>query len=276
MKTILVPIDFSKESENAIVYAAEMNKSTKANILLFHTYHVPMPASDLPVLIEAEELRRDAESLLESLVKKYSSIYPEMKFFFEVEEGIPEFSIPEQEKEIDCDLMVMATKGKATLESFLIGTNVSKILRKSSRPVIAIPPAAVFHGLRKIVFAANYGESDFENVSRLIDLAKAFDSEVILLHISDGSLDKTFEFAQIEGFKKQVAESEGYDKVSFKLMEDKDVLEGLTKYIEEINADMLAVSMRNRNFIQRIFDNSLSTKIVRHLKIPLVVFHTEI
>jgi len=40
MKTILVPTDFSKIARNAIDYAVEIAKLTKAKLILFHVYHV--------------------------------------------------------------------------------------------------------------------------------------------------------------------------------------------------------------------------------------------
>ncbi len=41
MKKILVPIDFSDTSENAFIYALEMAKSYKAQLILLHTFDLP-------------------------------------------------------------------------------------------------------------------------------------------------------------------------------------------------------------------------------------------
>ena len=42
MKKILVPIDFSETSDNAFVYALEMAKRLKAELVLLHTFELPI------------------------------------------------------------------------------------------------------------------------------------------------------------------------------------------------------------------------------------------
>ena len=60
MKTILVPTDFSKSANNAAEYAANFAIATKAKILLFHVYNVPIIVSDVPVMtISPAELQKE-------------------------------------------------------------------------------------------------------------------------------------------------------------------------------------------------------------------------
>ena len=40
MKTILVPTDFSKNAENALLYAINLAKRMSAKIILLHSFHV--------------------------------------------------------------------------------------------------------------------------------------------------------------------------------------------------------------------------------------------
>jgi hypothetical protein len=42
MKKILLPIDFSETSDNAFVYAIEMAKIFKAELILLHTFDLPI------------------------------------------------------------------------------------------------------------------------------------------------------------------------------------------------------------------------------------------
>ena len=77
-----------------------------------------------------------------------------------------------------------------------------------------------------------YAEGDFQHVEEIIDFARTFDAEVVLLHISSGSYDSTYEFEAIERFKERIAEDSRYDKISFQLLENKNVYEGLNSFIE--------------------------------------------
>jgi len=169
----------------------------------------------------------------------------------------------------------MGTKGASGIGE-LIGTNAARVISDSICPVIAIPENAKMKGLQKIVFAANYGEDDFRNIFDLIDIARLFDSEVILLHVKDEANNNAMEYAELEGFRNHVINESKYPKISLKLLEDEDVYEGLNFYLEEIKADMLAISMRNRSFIQKLFNRSLTKKMVYHSHLPVLAFHTSV
>ncbi|MBK7818144.1 MAG: universal stress protein [Sphingobacteriaceae bacterium] len=48
MKTILVPTDFSRVSNNAIDYAAELAVFSKSKLILFNSYHIPVAVTEVP------------------------------------------------------------------------------------------------------------------------------------------------------------------------------------------------------------------------------------
>ncbi|MBK7854728.1 MAG: universal stress protein [Bacteroidetes bacterium] len=50
MKKILVPVDFSDNSENALEYACELGKKLNAEVFILHSYHVPVPVSEVVIL----------------------------------------------------------------------------------------------------------------------------------------------------------------------------------------------------------------------------------
>lgn len=277
MKKILVPTDFSANSNNALEFAIELNKKFIAEIMLFHSYFIPIPATEIPVAMPSDLLiRKAAGETLNNTRDKYQKLFPSMNFTANLNEGFADIEIIEMEKKIKADLIVLGTHGSNALKKFLIGSNTSTVIEKATCPVIAVPEAARMKGLKKIVFAANYAEDDFKNVFDLIEFAGKFDAEVVLLHVSSGHTDRTFEYNELNGFKDQIISESGYQNVSFKLFEDKDVYEGLNIYLDEIKADMLSISMRNRSFLKKIFQPSLTRKMVYHTHLPVMVFHTEV
>jgi nucleotide-binding universal stress UspA family protein len=277
MKTILVPTDFSANAENAVNYAAGLNKKLNAKILLYHSYYTLIPATDVPLnLPDDAEIKKSAVDSVERLKNKFQKLYPEMRFDAEVTEGFTEEEIIHEEKKAKCDLVIMGTRGASGLGEMLIGSNTAAVIGKSICPVIAVPEQARMKGLNKIVFAANYGTDDFKNVYDVIDLARLFGSEVILLHVNTGDMNKTMEFAELEGFKNQIAAESKYPNISFKLLDGKDVYHGLNFYLEEIKADLLAISIRNRTFVQKIFSRSITKKMAYHSHIPVLAYHTSV
>jgi hypothetical protein len=169
----------------------------------------------------------------------------------------------------------MGMHDTGALKKLFIGSNTVRIMEKSSCPVIAVPENAQLKHLNKIVFAANYGIDDFKNAFDLIHFARLFNAEVILLHVTGLENEKAFDYSQLSGFKNQLEQDSGYSNISIKLFEDKDVYEGLNLYLNEVNADMFSISMRNRSFFNKIFEASLTKKMLYHTHIPIMIFHTE-
>ncbi|MGZ4075884.1 MAG: universal stress protein, partial [Bacteroidia bacterium] len=69
MKTILVPTDFSKNSLNALDYAVEIAKLTKAKIILFDVYQIPIAVSEAPIAFPVDELEKECKERLREIEK---------------------------------------------------------------------------------------------------------------------------------------------------------------------------------------------------------------
>src|SRR5205085_9934800 len=134
---------------------------------------------------------------------------------------------------------------------------------------------ANWKGLKKIVFAANFSMNDLKNVLQLIEIVRLFNSEIILVHIVSTDFEQAAESIPMEHFAQDVVKESQYVKISYIVPEEKDVYEGLNNYIDRTAADLLAISMRDRGIIQKIFSRSLTKKMVYHTNIPVIAFHNE-
>ena len=274
MKTILVPTDFSENADNALAFAAGLNKKLKAKIIIYHTFHIPLVATDIPIPVQTEEeLTLDSLRMLNKTEKKIRLNYPDMDFAIETSQGFADEEIVSLEKKYNCDLVIMGTHGASGITELLMGSNTGRVMEKSVCPVLAVPEGAKITDMKKIVFAAEYGAHTFENVYKVVELARLFDSEVILLHITKGRFDENFEYAELEAFKRKAVEESKYPKISFRLLEDKDVFHGLSLYLEEIKGDLLVLNMRHHAFVQRIFSRSLTKRMAYHSHIPVLALH---
>ncbi len=276
MKTILVPTDFSPTAENALKFAVEMNKKLNGEILLFHAYEVPMPVTDVPIMPPDDEFRETALNTLNQLHDNFSSQYPEMKFKIEVAMGNSNNEILRMETQTQCSMVVMGSYGDDTMHHLVAGKHVSAVIGKSGCPVLVIPGMATFKQMNKIVFAVNFGIDDLDNSMEVADLAKEFEAEIIILHIITAEHGKRHQHVEIEKFRQNVIEQSGYNNISMKLLEHKNVFEGINFYTKEINADLLVVNMRERSLMDRILNRSLTKKMAYHAATPLMVLHTAV
>jgi nucleotide-binding universal stress UspA family protein len=167
----------------------------------------------------------------------------------------------------------MGTHGASGIGEFLIGSNAASVMENSTIPVMAIPDKAKFNGMKTIVFAADYGNHNFNHMHFLIDFAKCFDAEIIMLHITSGKIEDNFEDLEIGRFKERIIKESGYKNISYRLLEDKDVFHGMNLYLDQFPPDLLAMSMHDRTLAQRIFGRSLTKRMAYHSHVPVLALH---
>lgn len=274
MKNILVPTDFTLTSDNALEYAFKLNEHFGATVTLFHSYNVPVYATDIPVVLADESLKDDVSNELRELRNKCSHKYPGMNIHAHLTEGLTTDQIIREEEEMHPDLLVMGTNSIDAFNRIFIHTT-SSVIRKSICPVLIVPPESSFRGMSKIVFATDYAEDDYENISKVVELARVFSSSITLLHITDLDINREYQYTELQNYLNTVQQEFQYADITCKLLDSKDTMDGINYFVDLINADLLAVSMRKLSAFRRVFERSLTQKMVYHTHVPLLALHTE-
>lgn len=165
MKNILVARDLGKDSARVIRYALEMGVKFHAQI---HVLHV-MPTVDASVMNmvalamgadKLEKYNKDNEAeLAEQTSQQLHKIIEEEKELMEedvahpvkveVHHGEPVPTILTIADRLDADLIVLGSHSKGPLEYAFLGSVAEKILRRSHRPVMIVPPSALKNKKKK-------------------------------------------------------------------------------------------------------------------------------
>ena len=120
--SILIPIDFSKQSLIAIEQSYNLAKFTKSKLIILHASAVGHT-----------EHQKDLEDIVAN-IKKESGLEAE---FLNLKGGIFELIDPKAE-ELGCSLIVIGLDTQVRFRSFLGGTNVSKFIQNAPCPVITM------------------------------------------------------------------------------------------------------------------------------------------
>lgn len=142
LRRILVPVDFSKFSDNALRYAAAFGEKFGAELHLFHVVQdlaLFMPdavAVVPPVLPPVEEFMAAAQAAFERTVDELK--LPPLNIHKIVREGTPFYEIVRYAKEADVDLIVMGTHGRSGLVHVLLGSVTERVIRKAPCPVLTV------------------------------------------------------------------------------------------------------------------------------------------
>ena len=140
IRHILVPSDFSPAAGKALDYAFHFAKLCGSEVTLLHVLELGDGATsefwaEPPPF--SEESERSAKENLEALVRAFRSrgvrgAKPLLR------EGVPTHEIVETAKELDVDLIVIATHGFTGWRHFAIGSTAERVARAAPCPVLVV------------------------------------------------------------------------------------------------------------------------------------------
>jgi nucleotide-binding universal stress UspA family protein len=137
-KRLLVPVDFSDCSLDALEYAVIVAQRAKASLTLLHVLEPVSYGLDFtfPHPEKRELLREAITSRLISLVSALTSTQVTANYL--LRGGLPNDSILEAARTGSADLIVMGTHGRRGLSHVVYGSVAESVLRQSHCPVLTV------------------------------------------------------------------------------------------------------------------------------------------
>jgi nucleotide-binding universal stress UspA family protein len=269
IKTILVATDFSAAAKNAADYAAALAKETNARVILFHSYMLPVPVSEIPfVTISADEIQKDREDDMKHEVERLSG-FSGSNVDWIVRIGIPYDEINDIQEEESVDLVVMGMKA-AGINKW-IGSTSDEVIRKLKKPVLAVPEHAGFSRPVSITYATDFNaDMHLECFELLLCLLRTFGAALSVVHVKrDAKEDLASQNAgksKLEAIWNDIPHQ--YYEVGNHNME-----EAIDLFTREQPTDMLVLVSHHHNFLQHLFGDHLTKELSARTQIPLLVLH---
>ncbi|MBK9282949.1 MAG: universal stress protein [Sphingobacteriaceae bacterium] len=272
MKTILVPTDFSENSDNAIDYAAQLALLSNSSLIFFHVYHTPLLTPETALLLpKLEEIEKISENALNKLKIKYNEKYPSLNIIVKTKCGLGAEEIIDYANDNKVNLIVMGMRGAGILEEKLAGSVTTSVMEKVKIPVFAIDEFVKFKSPRKIILATDYNDATLATYEILIDLAKQLKAHIYVLKVvpTDSYLPEAEE--ALEGIKlKNVLEGTNH---TFHVVANESVTDGINQYADKIEADLVVMVAHQHSFIHKIFKEPHTKQMAFHSKVPLLCLH---
>ena len=138
LERILVPVDFSACSLDALEYAVVVAQQAKASLMLLHVLEPVSYGLDF-TLGQSKARHAEFETWTKRLEELASSHQrPDLSVEFRLRGGLPSDSILDSARTLPCDLIVMGTHGRRGISHTLSGSVAEAVLRKARCPVIAV------------------------------------------------------------------------------------------------------------------------------------------
>jgi len=265
MKKILVPIDFSKKSEEALKVAAKIARKTDAEIHVLHLLDLPMSEVDISdgnrvpkgpfAMMMFEQTHEKFDVLLDKDYLDNISVFEHVLTDAPVE-GISHFAVKNK-----IDLVVMGSHGTSGMDEFFVGSNTEKVVRSSKIPVFVVKGTAKNFKIEKVVIAGKFTGHYIKEFHKIMHFLKIFEPEIYLLRVNTiSNFKSTKEIDEIfNKFFKKVPEYKCFNRVVYN---DMDVQKGIFHFAEKMDVDLIALATRGRQGIMHFLSDSIAESVV--------------
>ncbi|WP_303315769.1 universal stress protein [Flavivirga abyssicola] len=267
MNKILVPVDFSETSLNALSYAIQLFGSSPIEITVLHIYGAKSNAALLMKSIDSI-LEKDARSEMDELIQKVRKEHPDITLSSKIIKNYAISAIASLGDSGNYDFIVMGTKGVSGLKEVFIGSIAGGVISKTTAPVIVVPAAYSFHPLNEIVFAL--GKNPFFSttvVDPLRKIATMHQSKIKVLHIADKKTPDMQEATNILSTIKDLNPSMTYRFGTGNTNQD------LNDYLMKHQSGLLCLVRSKKGFFDRILNESVTLKQTFNSPVPLLILH---
>ncbi len=279
IEKILIPVDFSETSLNAVEHASVIAQKVNAELILLHVVErhweqfsiiqpelaIPNP-SEITKIIEAK-LEQIATDIFTKYKVKSTAVTTDGSIFSEI------LSISEEN---NIDLVIMGTHGTKGVVQFFIGSNTYKVVTQATCPVLSVQKSVKAVGFKNIVLPIDDSMHSRQKITHAILFAKAFDAtiHIVGLHEYSSELDlKKFslKLTQIEEYI-QKAEL----KSTTKVFKDSNQARVTQEYAKAVNGDLLIIMTdQDVNITGRLL-GSYAQQLVNSSEIPVVCVHPKL
>ena len=273
MKKILVPLDFSVQSEYALKLASKIARNTEIEVNLLHLVEIPsgqvdMGSGSIFGIPQSMHYIQKVKDRILAIKTNFFEDTVNVKYAIRFEnplEGILKFS-----KRTNPDLIVMGSKDRSIIDELLIASIAKKVARKSKIPLVAVSKDPQDVDVKELVFVSNFEEENRKSFEVLLDFSQKFKSKIHLLNVNTMNRFKSTRRSKEK--MKTFLEKYKNQEHTIHVYNDDSVENGVLNFSNEIDADMIALSTHERSGIFRLFSKSISKRVSKKSLKPVITF----
>jgi nucleotide-binding universal stress UspA family protein len=267
---ILVPIDFSDQSLIALGQSYNLAKLSNAEITLLYVIEEdPLKKLFSSKSKSDKTFEKQVKEKLEALAAettpkagvKVSGFVSRGKIYEEI------VKIAEM---VNAQFIIMGTDGNTGIKKKFIGSNTLRVIKDAPCPVITIKGKNHRKGCRNIVLPLDLSKETKEKVSKAIEFAKYFNSDIRIVTIMNVSDD--FLVKKLNRTLKQVKEyiTEKGVNCTAESIKGSSIADEVIKYCEKVDADLLMIMTQQELEWTDLFISSQAQQIINHSDIPVI------
>jgi nucleotide-binding universal stress UspA family protein len=296
IKTVLVPLDFSRPSFQALKYAIGVAEEFKATIHLAHV----QPAGELTEIAGAGHLMLNCADAVAFMQDRLAEVQEKHDVHFWPEHchapsGRPYEEICKLARELDADLILLSTRGHSGLKHVIMGSTAERVVRFAPCPVL-IPRGKKYESLNadlvggmprfaphRILVPVDFSDCSFVAVKYAARLARRFKATIRLFHA-------TYPYAEMIAVDRVTLDDAHADmranaELEMEALKQSKWLDGIaceteirTGYaVDEICAqtskndvDLVVTATHGRTGFKHAVIGSVAERVVRYAECPVI------
>src|SRR5215212_10200671 len=274
---ILLATDGSQEAETAAATAINVAKSTHSELHVL-TVGPGSPSYDVRIPEVAEELRRQAQEILDEQVKKIEQSGGEVaQAHLRLAEHHPGFEhhpsddVVRVAEEIGAGLIVVGSRGRGGVRRALMGSVSDSVVRHAHCTVMVVRGEPVAFPT-KILVATDRSREAKLAATTAADLAKSTNSELHVVHVGFEQIREESQ-KELDTEVDMIGESGAQDIQAHLEFGRPDTV--IIDLAEELGAGLIVMGSRGLGGIRRALLGSISDSVVRHAHRHVLVVRQE-
>lgn len=270
IKTILVTVDFTEKSENAVTMAVHMAGRHNARIILFYNFINYYIIDRTGKQAVGTEKVREGLELAERGLREIKLSIEKQNSLLRVEMMIGSNSLVSSINECiaseKVDLVITGTSGRQKIKELLLGSASYEILTGANSSVLLVPEKCHTYDFEKILVPVRVIENLQEKLMLSRNIAKKNNAEISLLGICSEDEVTVIKEAYHSIWSTLAKDTVKYS-TSFILTSDKAVK--ISQFSKIDQADIIILNYHDENSWKSLFSENFFKQIINHTDVPL-------
>jgi nucleotide-binding universal stress UspA family protein len=290
LQYIIVPVDMSAVSADALRFAWKMAEKTGAHLEVIYAMDSIFEGTKPSASGFLSGYNKTMQSELDAFIQQSLSTdsyhyepvglqagapgesaqrrpYISSKVIY----GFPDTAIQNYSEK--CDLIVMGTTGGGTLTHKLFGSVSMEVSKNARAPVMFIPPGMTYEGFPNMLYASNFESLDPLLIQQAVSFAHRFDSQIHFVHI--GPAGEKGIALERKIFEINYQESQPDKPFIFTKMVSEDVVDPIYEYAFYHRISLLVFVTHHRNLWESFLHKSITREVLSSSGLPVLVIHSD-
>jgi nucleotide-binding universal stress UspA family protein len=260
MRTVLVPVDFSDTSLNAVAYATKMLTGIYGiNMILYHVFEKPEHAATAE-----QELKKLKATLFDIGIVKTQILCEQGHDFVSCLEKYVRENKTEQ--------VIMGITGRNKIEQTFIGSNTLNFIKKNLCPVLIVPPGAAFNKLKHIALASDFIHAPSPAIGAVIkNILSSFFAKLHIVNVNPAHHVSITEAYQ--KVKDEINELfKGYEH-EFYFIGLYDLPETMNMFVNDHDIDMIITMPKDHSWYGALLGSGNAKRMAYQSTVPVLAIH---